>query len=75
MKMKRVEYEHVERARHTSLRVAQISLATTSVKYAQFSRNQASNMMCSPIIQFKNGLNFEEFLESKILNPSITCCN
>lgn len=52
MKIKKVEYEHVERARHTNLRVAQMSLATTKVKYAQYAINQASNMMCSPIIQF-----------------------
>jgi hypothetical protein len=52
MKIKRVEYEHVERARHTNLRVAQMSLATTNVKYVKYATNQASNMMCSPIIQF-----------------------
>jgi hypothetical protein len=52
MKIKKVEYEHVERAWHISLRVAQMSLATTSIKYAQDATNQASNMMCSLVIQF-----------------------
>jgi len=39
MKIKKVEYEHVQRARHTSLRVAQMSLATTNVKYVQYATN------------------------------------
>ncbi len=52
MKIKKVEYEHVERVRHTSLRVAQMNLATTNVKYVQYATNRTSNMMCSPMIQF-----------------------